>query len=798
MKYLCAITVCMVAGKVHAIDASLGVDQQREAWVLVARQGQVDQAEQGLKSLFEQTRNHKVRDDLIAIMIRAGHRQAALVFCEQCELAGLSEDSMESLARAARDEQQFKKAATYYSALQLRSPTNKNAWLGALLTHIDAHLFAQADLTSSEYERRFGVDAGLTEARQYLLKARVSDVKKLQTAQGGVSNVPVQAEQVLAVYKAASGLRSLPVPPMEELMSENPQLFKPVDRLWLTHSKATLLIRTGMQTEDKSNWLEAMTLLNQLIAEVPKTHDLFRLARQDKMVLLVQLREFKQAERLAQELLSMGYDLPAYVQEARADALLGMGYSTRAIRIYEPLFEKNPRSAALRVKLLMAYTDAEQYKAAQKLLDAWVEKPTKGDFTLTQQTPNGGYEQWFFWKIKLKAWRGDLRGAERMAKEWNDAAPANPWSRFLAGDVQRWQGMPDAAEHMYRMASPWLEPLQRYHADAEVAQAKLDQGDVKAALAIVKKLPESAEDVKALKERLVIETAPELSVNYQGTRTDALASSTQASREQDFELKWQSKANAEGHRLFTHYESQVNNHSSGRLRADYFGVGAALNFYPVNVNVEAGAAQHLNHRAYVWAQANYRANDHWGFNALAEFNSADTPLKALAAGDHANQLGVGVAYRANHVFSTGLSAKAMHVSDGNVRRNVSWWARQELIQRDRWHLNATLMLGYSSNRKVKVDYFNPSNDRSAELSVTASYRLPVGGRRSLTQELSASVGQYAQAGFNKEQTWSVAYRHQWKLSPMLGLSYQLGRKRAMYDGRPEYKTFVSTNLQWKF
>lgn len=30
------------------------------------------------------------------------------------------------------------------------------------------------------------------------------------------------------------------------------------------------------------------------------------------------------------------------------------------------------------------------------------------------------------------------------------------------------------------------------------------------------------------------------------------------------------------------------------------------------------------------------------------------------------------------------------------------------------------------------------------------------------------------------------------------LSYQLGRKRAMYDGRPEYKTFVSTHLNGNF
>lgn len=798
MKYLCAITVCVVAGKVHAIDTSLGVDQQREAWVLIARQGQVDQAEQGLKTLFEQTNNHKVRDDLIAIMIRAGHRQAALTFCEQCELGALSADSLESLARAARDERQFKKAAAYYAALQLRSPANKNAWLGGMLTHIDAHLFAQADLASTEYEHRFGLDAGLTEARQYLLKSRVSDVEKLQTAQGGVSNAAVQPEQILSVYKAASGLRSLPALAMEEMVKQHPELFKPIDKLWLAHNKATLLIRTGAQTEDKSNWLEAMALLNQVIADAPKTHDLFRLARQDKIVLLVQLREFKQADKLAQELLAMGVELPNYVVEARADALMGMGYALRAIRMYEPLFEKNPQSTALRAKLLMAYADAEQYPKAQKILDGWIEKPTKGDFTLTQQTQNGSYEQWAYWKIKLKAWRGDLRGAERMAKEWNDAAPANPWSQLLAGDVQRWKGMPDAAEGMYQAASPWLSPLFHYHVDAEVAQAKLDKGDVKTAIAIAKKLPTSAEDVKSLNERLVIETAPELTLNYQGMRTNAVADSTQASREQNFEFKWQSKANANGHRLFGHYESQVNTHTAKRLRADYFGVGAALNFYPVNVVVEAGAAQHLNHRAYLWTQVNYRANDHWRFNALAELNSGDTPLKALAAGDHANQLGVGVVYRPNHVFSTGASINVMRVTDGNLRRSASLWARQELIQRDRWHLSASAMLGRSSNRRVNVDYFNPSSDHSEELGIAASYRLPVRGRRSLTQEVSASIGQYTQSGFKKEQTWSVAYRHQWKLSPKLDLSYQLGRKRAVYDGRPEYKTFVSANVQWKF
>lgn len=66
------------------------LDAQRESWVIMARQGQLDQAIEGLSRLYAQTGDRAVLDDLIALMVRDERYRQALDLCAECSVEDYS------------------------------------------------------------------------------------------------------------------------------------------------------------------------------------------------------------------------------------------------------------------------------------------------------------------------------------------------------------------------------------------------------------------------------------------------------------------------------------------------------------------------------------------------------------------------------------------------------------------------------------------------------------------------------------------------------------------------------------
>lgn len=774
------------------------VDRVREAWVIKARAGELDAAAHGLDALYRQSGDGKVLDDLIAVQLWRGDRKGALAACEPCELSPISNSTLEGVARAARDEKRYSEAISYYRILQGRDPANRNGWLGLFLTASDQGNRKLARHAAGEYEANFGRDQAILEASIYAARQGEDPMGELLARQQWLELEPDNHEQVLALYRVAVSLGAGPA--AADLMGRYPKLFKPVDRLWLDYYQAVNLLRISAQTEDpvlaRRSLTRTLALQERILARAPHDHVLYISARRDVVVTLVALGEFARAERESATLQAEG-PLPDYVLEARADALAGLGRVDEASVIYQQLATPaRAKDKRLLEKRFYAYSDGERYGAAQGLLAGWQEPPTRWDFTGNMRMANDDYEKVLQLKTLLQAWRGEAGAAEQQLEGWLKSAPANPWLWLQLGDIRRWRGHPDGAEQAYRQAVRWLPAGRTVLAEPGRLNARLDKGDWQGTPQAVRTLGNLTRDRQELQQRLTLEQAPQFVTDLIHGRNEG--GSVQASRDWSYDSRLYSARTDGGDRLFVRRQGSFGEFDQQPERAAYTGLGAEIFFYPLQLTLEGGTGSELNHKGYLWSRLDWRLDDHWTLGSAINLNSADTPLRALARGNYADQYQLDLGWRQDETREGALRLERMDISDGNRRLTASGWLRQDLWRRDRWWFDTTLRGATSRNEAVEVDYFNPLQDRNLELELAGRYRLPLGGRRSLLQSLTMSGNHYWQQGYGSDQGWQLSYRHDWILSPALSLGYGLGRRQAIYDGNPEFGNFIFANLQWSF
>lgn len=774
------------------------IDRAREAWVIKARAGELDGAAYGLDALYRQSGDGKVLDDLIAVQLWRGDRKGALAACEPCEFSPISNITLEGVARAARDEKRYSEAISYYRILQGRDPANRNGWLGLFLTASDQGNRELARRAAADYEARFGRDQAILDARIYAARQSEDPMGELLARQQWLELEPDNHEQVLALYRVAVSLGAGPA--AAELMGRYPELFKPVDRLWLDYYQAVNLLRVSAQTEDpalaRRSLTRTLALQDRILARAPHDHVLYTSVRRDVVVTLVALGDFVRAEQESAALQAEG-PLPDYVLEARADALAGLGRVDEASVIYQQLATPaRANDKRLLEKRFYAYSDGERYGAAQGLLAGWQEPPTRWDFTGNMRMANDDYEKVLQLKTLLQAWRGEAGAAEAQLDAWLKTAPANPWLWLQLGDIRRWRGHPDEAEEAYQQAVRWLPAGRTVLAEPGLLNARLDKGDWQGTPQAVRALGNLTRDRQELQQRLTLEQAPQFVTDLTHGRNEG--GSVQASRDWSYDSRLYSARTDDGDRLFVRRQGSFGEFDLQPERAAYTGLGAEIFFYPLQLTLEGGTGSELNHKGYLWSRLDWRLDDRWTLGTAINLNSADTPMRALARGNYADQYQLDLGWRQDETREGALRLERMDISDGNRRLSVSGWLRQDLWRRDRWWFDTTLRGATSRNEVVDVDYFNPLQDRNLELELAGRYRLPLDGRRSLLQSLIMSGNHYWQQGYGSDQGWQLSYRHDWILSPALSLGYGLGRRQAIYDGNPEFGNFIFANLQWSF
>ena len=766
------------------------IDTERENIIIFSRQGeaQLNQAIPKLEALFKRTNDIKVRDDLITLYLRTNQSAKALSLCESCAPAQFSQNELENLGKAARNEKQYDRAVAFYSQLQKQFPDNPNGWLGGALASTETKNYTAAKNALNVYKKRFGQDNAYLDAESYLLDFTEPDMAKLGRWQRQLEQNPKNLTLMKELYRLASKYNVQPL--REKLQSSYPEQFNSKDIMWLEHDKVIISAKNASTITQQEKSFDELTAL---LAKINPQHPLYQQTLQDRFVVGVRLNKFNEIDDDFQ-LLQSQPNTPDYLEEAFGDYWMAKGSPHKALTSYQNIEQrasKNKRAVgdALLQKLSLAASDAGEFKLAQKYLEQITSNVYINDYTRTSKITNPSYDSRYFGLARLALWRGNSQLAQQLIDDRVfNKTPGDPWVMLQKSELEKNRRNYNDAKFWAEKASYFLNDNDQQEVRTSLAETALSQND----------LPTVSKTIDAMNEEQR-QSAQSLIKHYEQARsgkvvgsvglqhrTSPISYSNESS--QDYAIYTPKTAN--GHALYAHYLETRSPYDKESLISRRIGVGTELNFYPLQLKMEGGKGIKLNDKAYFSTEANYTLNQHWSFNLNANINGSGTPVKAINKGVYTKDIGFSTTYSYSDIFQAGLGGSVMKFDDGNLRKEANFWLNLNTFKHDRWTLTNNFRVDYSKNKTIdSAEYYNPSKATSLELGADLSYYQPLNYGLILNHHLKASVGAYKQAELSREKMWSISYGHNWLIGKRYAISYEVGRKKNIYDGSAEFNNF---------
>lgn len=766
------------------------IDTERENIIIFSRQGeaQLNQAIPKLEALFKRTNDIKVRDDLITLYLRTNQSAKALSLCESCAPAQFSQNELENLGKAARNEKQYDRAVAFYSQLQKQFPDNPNGWLGGALASTETKNYTAAKNALNVYKKRFGQDNAYLDAESYLLDFTEPDMAKLGRWQRQLEQNPKNLTLMKELYRLASKYNVQPL--REKLQSSYPEQFNSKDIMWLEHDKVIISAKNASTITQQEKSFDELTAL---LAKINPQHPLYQQTLQDRFVVGVRLNKFNEIDDDFQ-LLQSQPNTPDYLEEAFGDYWMAKGSPHKALTSYQNIEQrasKNKRAVgdALLQKLSLAASDAGEFKLAQKYLEQITSNVYINDYTRTSKITNPSYDSRYFGLARLALWRGNSQLAQQLIDDRVfNKTPGDPWVMLQKSELEKNRRNYNDAKFWAEKASYFLNDNDQQEVRTSLAETALSQND----------LPTVSKTIDAMNEEQR-QSAQSLIKHYEQARsgkvvgsvglqhrTSPISYSNESS--QDYAIYTPKTAN--GHDLYVHYLETRSPYDKESLISRRIGVGTELNFYPLQLKMEGGKGIKLNDKAYFSTDANYTLNQHWSFNLNANINGSGTPVKAINKGVYTRDIGFSTTYSYSDIFQAGLGGGVMKFDDGNLRKEANFWLNLNTFKHDRWTLTNNFRVDYSKNKTIdSAEYYNPAKATSLEFGADLSYYQPLNYGLVLNHHLKASVGVYKQAELSREKMWSISYGHNWRIGKRYAISYEVGRKKNIYDGSAEFNNF---------
>ena len=766
------------------------VDTERENIIIFSRQGdtQLNQAIPKLETLFKRTHDVKVRDDLMTLYLRTNQSAKALSLCESCAPAQFSQNELENLGKAARNEKQYDRAVAFYSQLQKQYPDNPNGWLGGALAFTETKNYNAAKNALSVYKKRFGQDNAYLDAESYLLDFTEPDMAKLGRWQRQLEQNPKNITLMRELYRLASKYNLQPL--QEKLQKAYPDQFNQKDMMWFEHGKTITSSKNATTPTQQEKSFEELTAL---LAKINPEHPLYQQALQDRFVMGVRLNKFNEIDDDFQ-LLQSQPNTPDYLEEAFGDYWMAKGSPHKALSTYQNIEQrtsKNKRavSDALLQKLSLAASDAGEFKLAQKYLEQITSNAYINDYTRTSRITNPSYDPRYFGLAHLALWRGNSQLAQQLIDDRVfNKTPGDPWVMLQKSELERNRKNYDDAKFWAEKASYFLNENDQLESRKSLAEIALSQNDFstvsKTLNAMDKDQRRSAKTLINSYDRALLGKI----VGNIGLQHRTSPANYHNESHQDYAIYTPKTAN--GHDLYVHYLETRSPYDKESLISRRIGVGTEFNFYPLQLKIESGKGIKLNEKAYFSTEVNYTLNQHWAFNLDANINSSDTPIKAINKGVYTKDIGFSTTYSYSDIFQAGLGGSVMKFDDGNLRKEANLWLNLNTFKHDRWALTNNFRVDYSKNKTINsAEYYNPSKTISVEFGADLSYYQPLNYGLVLTHHLKASIGAYKQAEQYREKMWSISYSHNWRIGKSYAISYEVGRKKNIYDGSAEFNNF---------
>jgi biofilm PGA synthesis protein PgaA len=792
----------------HAAIAAPGPsDAEYSAAIEAARAGNANDALPVIEDRYRaDPTNSSVIYDYILVLGWARRLMEALSVYESLPPAERPIYLEAAVARDYRDTGAYDKALMLYRQGRAHYPEELTFAYGEILTLTDAGLADEAVAQAGVLLAAHPEDIELLSAAIYASAATDHHAETAALAERMLAIAPQDRDALRARVFALRGLGQFML--ALELAEQSATAFSSDELRNLIGDQLAALVRQGEQPT--KNDVERLAAIDRAIAELdrriaiwgaegaggtPEAHT----ARFNRILALEDRGRSDEVVAEYNALRSEGVEVPPYALKAVADAYARHREPENARRIYELALAGNPKDFDARVGLFYSELESEDFDAAFSTIDALAAEQTPNVTTngQAQQTPNSAWLRANLIAALARFYAGDTPEAQRRVTSMIILAPNDASLRQALGTILLGRGKPHAADRQFangQIILPNDMSLAAARADVAITRGDRVEGAAEAERLI--RLDPSVNAVTQLARRVEILERPELSVRWnaslQSTRIPVSGNSFA------IDTQLYSAPINDTYRIYAGYGyaiaklpegTIVDNHAA--LGVEYTGLDLAAN---AEISNDSSPHPHAGGRAAIaWTP-----DDSWRFSGAMQIFSSDTPLRALKYDISANSWMVRAAFSPSDFQSYSLMGELVTFSDGNDRAILDANANQRLITQPHFTIDAIGELYTSQNSLRNAPYFNPAEDLSGSLTLTANQILYRRYSFVYSHRLSVTGGDYLESGFAGGFSGNLYYEQRLRVNDSWEGALGVQLRRQPYDGHAENSFAILGSIDWRF
>ena len=758
--------------------------QQREAAVLKARAGQMAEAQAALRAMLASGIDDGLVAMDLAILLQQDRKPAeAVAVFEQAAKSDPPDYALAAVTRAYRDLGRYDDAARLARDGARRFPDD-TIWsllLSLVLSDAGQTTEALAVLRTPAAARAPPLERLLAEGYAYrragnpaaALKA-YDEAVRLSRGDRGVRNEMAGVMVDIGAPFGAATIAGATLPVQAQ--------------------QAASMVRWGTQIESPdparrfAGTDAALARLDALLASLPPDEkDLRRRLRLDR---LVALRDRVRMQEAVDEGAALRADgpLPAYAEQAYADALLHLRRPEEARDAYKRVLAQAPKDVQARTGLFYASAELEDFTTAYAVIDSLVDDVPIWRFNRNDPTrhPNPARGHVETMAAMARFYGNQLGEAWDRLVRLSDAAPANTSLRLAVYGVASARGWPRRAREEAEIAAG-LAPLDLGSRIAlvEVAIAGYRFTEAQRLVDELSALYPANEGVRRLARDLDAKRRWLLDVKVQPSNSDG-GGPNASGRAIVSEARLYSPPIADNWRIFALGDYSNAHPPEGFVQRGRGGGGVEWRVPSFTATVYPTTSWGTLIKGGVGATLDWWVTDHIELAASAELFSANTPLRGLLFGITADEYAAKAQYRWHESRSIAASFSYLPFTDGNQRLAGGVTFSERLVNIPGFDLTGRLEAYASSNTLGGLTpYYNPTRDLSLTGGMLVEHVLWRRYDTSLVHALTLDAGLYAEHGYASDWIGTLAYEHRWRFDPLTEFRYGVSLMRRVYDGAVE-------------
>lgn len=748
--------------------------------------------------------NRRYVYDYVLVLTWAEKDQAALDLAPLVDRAAAPIEVVEALAKAARNRRRFELAESLYRAAASREPERLAARIGLGLTLADAKRADESLALFDDLHRGHPDEIEVLFAYGYTAESKRDFVRALWAYDKVLERDPAnrRALRLKALAAASLGIPHVAL----ELAYRHPGLLSKAETDRIEADRIALHVRWGelppltrgarfaetdkalqlMDEQYRGDW-------SRLDLSVPKHR---RLAF-DRMVALRERARMTEVVDLHRQLVAAKVEIPDYALLAAGSAYLYLEQPEEALPIAEQVLEHDPANFSARLSLFYTYIELDDFAKALRVIDKLNAEQTPWLNRGGEARPNPQRQITEIATGYGRALADDLAGAQERFESMLTIAPENTEVRKELATVYRWRGWSERAlaEFDYiAMREPDYLDNQVQLATTELALDLYPRAEAGVAR-LLRDYPEDTH-VRRLGREWDLHNRPEFGIATRAAEADDGGELGTSEIKNDALLY--SSPIAHHYRAFFRDHFFTAEFAEGTASDHRVGGGLEYRRHRLRMSGELYQGTEDDHQLGFAVLAGWRQSDQLRFEGAAEYDSIETPLRAIGSGISAHRFGGSAEYSWNESQQATLDYRFFDFDDGNLRHAIAGAFHRRLVNLPQFKLTGILDLYASTNRASDVIYYSPKKDFSWSVTFDSDWRLYRRYERSFSHRLAATVGQYYEDEFDPGTTWSFAYQHDWQLSEALRFAYGVMRSRRVFDGEPEFESAVYGNLMVRF